>query len=370
MQWRRWTGFIRIIFVAAVCLALAGAPHSVAAGQAGTPPVAKSDAGQQQANGGFFGKLVEKLFPTVTSAAKKVDRQVETSKTQRDILGSVIAIMTLLVSGIPVLLKAYESFSIQSKTKDLDRIQSLITLMEKTKKEKVLEAATLDRICAQIDQEILYALEAIERTREHRRQVLEKRQRTLEKRRARQDPELPFVSSVLLLFRPHGPSAWLAHAFAYGSTFMVILGCVLAAGRYKGEWGLWLTMAVVSLVLCLVSRTWALWERKQWKTARATGIPRRTMFFRPRNLRTVLALLFAYWWLFVVVVSAVACVTGAPEFYIVLIPSTPFFWLSRKWVLYERRRWDQKHVVAKTENALPMDLMDKAEQAALPARPA
>ncbi len=272
-----------------------------------------------------------------------------------------------LVTGACLADLGHENLSIQSKTKDLDRIQSLIVLMEKTKKEKVLEAATLDRICAQIDQEILYALEAMERAREHRRQVLEKRQRSLEKKRARQDPELPFINSVLLLFRPHCPSAWLAHAVAFVSAFIVILGCVLAAARYNGEWGQWLSMAAISLVLCLLSRTWALWERKQWKTARATGIPIRTIFFRPRNVRTVLALLFAYWWLLLVVVSALACVTGAPEFYIVLVPSLLFFWLSRKWVLYERRRWDQKHPLAKPESAPRMAGMDKAEQAALPA---
>jgi hypothetical protein len=367
MQWRHWTGLSRIILVAAVGMALAGSSRSVAAGQVNKQPV-QTLANTNQDDGGFFGKLLEKLVPSsVTSAAKKVDTKVETNRTQRDILGSVIAIMTLLVSGIPVLLKSYENLSIQSKTKDLDRIQSLIVLMEKTKKEKVLEAATLDRICAQIDQEILYALEAMERAREHRRQVLEKRQRSLEKKRARQDPELPFINSVLLLFRPHGPSAWLAHTVAFVSAFIVILGCVLAAARYNGEWGQWLSMAAISLVLCLLSRTWALWERKQWKTARATGIPIRTIFFRPRNVRTVLALLFAYWWLLLVVVSALACVTGAPEFYIVLVPSLLFFWLSRKWVLYERRRWDQKHPLAKPESAPRMAGMDKAEQAALPA---
>jgi hypothetical protein len=366
MQRRFFKKISRISLLAAVvCVAVPG--HLVSqktpnTGQTGAPP-----------SGNPFKWLLSPLTkaakPLVTQAAGDVGiNGLKPGKEQKDIFGIVSAIITLLITTIPMLLKTYEGLSLRSKAKDLDRIQDLVVLMEKTKKEKVLEGATLDAICAQIDQEILYALDSLERTREQRKQVLQKRQEAMARKKAKQDPELTYISSSFLIFRPHGPSAWLAHAVAFLCAFLALWTGVLVF-RDPEERGVWLAMTIMSLGACLLARMWALWERRQWKTARQTGRRMRTMFFVPRNLRTVVAQVFAYWWLFLLAVSALSCISGDTEFWIVLIPSLPLFWLGRKWVLYERKRWERKHPVSTVESAAAISLMEKAEPAALPATP-
>lgn len=289
------------------------------------------------------------------------------NKKQQDVLGIITAIIGLLVTTAPVLFKAYESLSLRAENRDLSRIQDLIALMEKTRKEKALTEATLNAVCAQIDLEILSTLESLERRREHHNEVLKKRQEALEKRKARQDPDLGFAGSAFLMFRPHGWRAWIAHPVAFLSAFLLVAAGANVVADHD-YWGMWLTLSVISLGLFLLARTWALWERKRWKTAVATGIvpAGRTIFFLPHNVRTGLALVVTFLWFCLVVLVGVACVAD-PFLLILFIPLVVILLLCRKWALYERERWLKHHLPLETAPRVPR--IETGGEAALPAGP-
>jgi hypothetical protein len=172
-------------------------------------------------------------------------------------LATTAALIGLIGTGVPVLAKTLETISLRSRRKqDLDRITDLTELMKKIKEEEILSKSTLDAVCEQIDAEIRAALAGLARTREHRQLVVDKR-------KERQDPQLTFTRSSLLLFRPHGVRAWIAHLLAYWWAFCTMLFCLPVAVDSETR-SVFAGLALFTLLLFLLSRMWALRLRSQW----------------------------------------------------------------------------------------------------------
>jgi Flp pilus assembly protein TadB len=191
----------------------------------------------------------------------------------------------LLGTGVPVLLKAYESISIKSKAKELDRIEDLVALMKKTKKEQVLSESTMAAVCSQIEVEIQSALESLAKSREHRQLVLNRK-------RERRDPDLTLARSLFLLYRPHGFRGWSAQVLAYVFAVLCLGFAMLIPIDLEG-WLFAFSFSVLALFLCLLFRRWAVAERRRWRKAHDSGtlVGSPSMFFRPRDLRGWVALL-------------------------------------------------------------------------------
>jgi hypothetical protein len=172
-------------------------------------------------------------------------------------LATTAAIIGLIGTGVPALAKTLEVISLRSRRKqDLERIQDLTDLMKKIKEEEVLSQSTLAAVCEQIDAEIQAALAGLARTRQHHEMVLSKK-------KERQDPQLSFTRSALLLFRPHGFRAWLAHLLAYWWAFCAVVFCLPIADPETRS--VFIGLVLFSFLLFLLSRTWALRQRSQWR---------------------------------------------------------------------------------------------------------
>ena len=186
-------------------------------------------------------------------------------------LSVIAATVGLIGTGVPTLTKALESFTLRSRRRqELDRIEDLTSLMKKIKSEEVLSESTLQDVRAQIEAEIRTALTGLDRNRQSRQQVLDKK-------KERQHSDLTLVSYVLLLFRPHGFQAWVAHFLAYLSALcVIILGTVgisipfMAADPTTGSRdsaAIFVGPIIFVFFLVLLFRAWALRERSRWQKA-------------------------------------------------------------------------------------------------------
>lgn len=191
-------------------------------------------------------------------------------------LSVIAATVGLIGTGVPTLTKALESFTLRSRRRqELDRIEDLTSLMKKIKSEEVLSESTLQDVRAQIEAEIRTALTGLDRNRQSRQQVLDKK-------KERQHSDLTLVSYVLLLFRPHGIQAWIAHFLAYLSALcVIILGSVgisipfMAADPTTGSRdsaAIFVGPIIFVFFLVLLFRAWALRERSRWQEGHPAAI--------------------------------------------------------------------------------------------------
>jgi len=271
----------------------------------------------------------------IKEAAKRVEQAFDNPTKSTGTLGIIAAVIGLLGTGVPVLLKAYESISIRSKAKELDRIEDLVALMKKTKKEQVLSESTLTAVCGQIELEIQASLESLAKSREHRQLVLNRK-------RQRRDPDLTLARSVFLLYRPHGLRAWSAQVLAYVFGLLCLGFAILIPIDFEG-WLFAFSFSVLALFLCLLFRMWAVSERRRWRKAQESGTlaGSASIFFRPHDLRGWVALLVPLSCLVLICFSLMAFATFRHPllWFSGFVLSLPLFWLSKKWALNERKRW-------------------------------
>jgi hypothetical protein len=239
---------LRIVFLGLAVLAIAAVLPILAPAHQLTPA--------PQPNNGSSGQPHEDPLKDI----KEITDKAKENK-WLTIIASVIG---LIGTGVPILTKTFESVSLRSRRKqDLDRIQDLTDLMKKIKEEEVLNKSTLDAVCDQIDAEIQAALAGLANNRKRRELVLEKR-------KTRHDPDLTFTSSALLLFRPHGIGAWIAHLLAYFWAFWIVIFSIATLAPGDRLFSLGLT--VFLLFLFLLSRMWALRERRVWRTTHPAAL--------------------------------------------------------------------------------------------------
>jgi hypothetical protein len=192
--------------------------------------------------------------------AKDVTDAFKGSK-DKDWVTKIAAVIGLIGTGVPLLSKALEAgeaFSARSRRKhELDRIQELIVLMQNTKKDTVLSESTRDLICVQIEAEIHASLEGLAKNREHRLLVMKKGERA--------NSDLTLTRSALLVFRPHGFRAWLAHLLAYFWVFCTVFFALLTPfSESKQDLHILGSLCIFSLFSSLLFRMWALRLRARW----------------------------------------------------------------------------------------------------------
>jgi len=181
----------------------------------------------------------------------------------KDTISAIAAAAGLIGTGVPALAKAVESFSLRSRRKqELERIEDLTELMKKIKSEDVLTESTLADVGAQIEAEIKTALAGLDKNRQNRQRVLQKKK----------ERDLTFLGFTFLLFRPHGLGAWMAHFFAYLSALFAVFGLLIAAAD-KDDRAFLLGFVIFFLFLWLLFRMWALRARSRWRTARPAPSP-------------------------------------------------------------------------------------------------
>jgi len=168
---------------------------------------------------------------------------------------AVVALIGALASLLP---KTLESVSLVSRRRrDLQRIEDLVSLIQKIRAENVLSETTLEHVKIQIEAEIMLAVSGLEKGR----------RRLIEKKTQQDDLDLSFQRRLFLLYRPVGIRAWIAHFCAYS---IAILGFL--AGLESGPKD-FLPIFLFYLVVASLFRMWALWERKRWRITHPTPLP-------------------------------------------------------------------------------------------------
>jgi hypothetical protein len=199
-----------------------------------------------------------------SSSAPNVARDVTDAfkgSKDKDWVTKIAAVIGLIGTGVPLLSKALEAgeaFSARSRRKhELDRIQELIVLMQNTKKDTVLSESTRELICVQIEAEIHASLEGLAKNREHRLLVMKKTERA--------NSDLTLTRSALLVFRPHGLRAWLAHLLAYFWVFCAVFFALLTPfSESKQDLHILGSLCIFSLFSSLLFRMLALRLRDRW----------------------------------------------------------------------------------------------------------
>lgn len=178
------------------------------------------------------------------------------------VLGTVITVFGAAITALP---KAAESISLKARRKkELEHIEALTELMDKIKKSDVLTKTTQENVSAQIEAEIAEALDGLNRNRE-------KRQKALESKTVREQPDLTFVQRALLWYRPHGIRAWIPHVLAFSLStlglFTVLLGLLISEEPLVADLPVVATILFCVLLWWLPFRAWALRERRRWRAA-------------------------------------------------------------------------------------------------------
>ena len=198
------------------------------------------------------------------------------------VLGTVITVFGAAVTALP---KAAESISLKSRRKkELEHIEALTELMDKIKKGDVLTKTTQENVSAQIEAEIAEALDGLNKNRE-------RRQKALESKTVREQPDLTFVQRALLWYLPHGIRAWIPHVLAFSLStfglFLALLG-LLVSDQLVADLPFIGTILVCVVLWWLPIRVWALRERRRWRAANPLAPkPSSEAEFAPAGLEVV-----------------------------------------------------------------------------------
>ncbi len=198
----------------------------------------------------------------------------------KELLVFATAAVGLLGAALPQLAKSLDAYSASARgRRQLQRIQDLTDVVSKIKNNSLLSPELIDAVSSQVYAEITATVAEMRCQRERR----EKEARATETIRAH-DVELagsalPTWRRILLLYKPHGVIAWVAHPifFLYAVTTVTLgLSPEMRQGAVDALWGTAVLMIAAWLAAWFARRRWEKRQRLLESTAPAPEGPAST----------------------------------------------------------------------------------------------